>query len=483
MEDGRESTEEMRAMNILPPEEVAAQRDYLRRVREWNAAQEAALGTAQKAYILTFGCQQNEADSEKLAGMAEAMGYEIVGEPAEADLIVVNTCAIREHAEKKALSTVGQFKHLKAKKSDMIIAVCGCMVTQAHRVEEIKHRYPYVDFVFGTSSIHRFPQLLWEKREKGKRLYCPEESQYLVAEGLPIRRESGYRAWVSIMYGCNNFCSYCIVPYVRGRERSREMGAILEEVRELVEAGYRDITLLGQNVNSYGKDAGYDYDFADLLRELDKIPGDYVLRFMTSHPKDAGKKLIDVMADSKHIARQFHLPMQSGSDAVLKRMNRKYDTAGYLKTVSYMREKMPDITVTSDIIVGFPGETEADFEGTLDMLRRVRFDMLYSFIYSPRKGTPAAEMEDQIPPEVQHARFDRLLALQKEIGAERNQALVGKDLRVLCDGVSKGNEALYSGRTDGNKIAFFEGSPEDVGTFVTFRAERADAFSLYGKKI
>ena len=304
-----------------------------------------------------------------------------------------------------------------------------------------------------------------------------------MAEGLPIRRESGYRAWVSIMYGCNNFCSYCIVPYVRGRERSREMGAILEEVRELVEAGYRDITLLGQNVNSYGKDAGYDYDFADLLRELDKIPGDYVLRFMTSHPKDAGKKLIDVMADSKHIARQFHLPMQSGSDAVLKRMNRKYDTAGYLKTVSYMREKMPDITVTSDIIVGFPGETEADFEGTLDMLRRVRFDMLYSFIYSPRKGTPAAEMEDQIPPEVQHARFDRLLALQKEIGAERNQALVGKDLRVLCDGVSKGNEALYSGRTDGNKIAFFEGSPEDVGTFVTFRAERADAFSLYGKKI
>ena len=483
MEDGRESTEEMRAMNILPPEEVAAQRDYLRRVREWNAAQEAALGTAQKAYILTFGCQQNEADSEKLAGMAEAMGYEIVGEPAEADLIVVNTCAIREHAEKKALSTVGQFKHLKAKKSDMIIAVCGCMVTQAHRVEEIKHRYPYVDFVFGTSSIHRFPQLLWEKREKGKRLYCPEESQYLVAEGLPIRRESGYRAWVSIMYGCNNFCSYCIVPYVRGRERSREMGAILEEVRELVEAGYRDITLLGQNVNSYGKDAGYDYDFADLLRELDKIPGDYVLRFMTSHPKDAGKKLIDVMADSKHIARQFHLPMQSGSDAVLKRMNRKYDTAGYLETVSYMREKMPDITVTSDIIVGFPGETEADFEGTLDMLRRVRFDMLYSFIYSPRKGTPAAEMEDQIPPEVQHARFDRLLALQKEIGAERNQALVGKDLRVLCDGVSKGNETLYSGRTDGNKIAFFEGSPEDVGKFVTFRAERADAFSLYGKKI
>ena len=481
--DGKEPVVFMRSANILPPEEIKAQKAYLLRVRERNLAYETECGRRKKAYILTFGCQQNEADSEKLAGMAEAMGYEIVSSPEDADLIAVNTCAIREHAEKKALSIVGQFKHLKVKKPDMVIAVCGCMVTQEHRREEIKHRYPYVDFVFGTSSIHRFPQLLCEKQEKGKRLYCPEESQYLVAEGLPIYRESGYRAWVSVMYGCNNFCSYCIVPYVRGRERSREMGAIVEEVQGLVVEGYRDITLLGQNVNSYGKDAGYSYDFADLLEELDRIPGDYVLRFMTSHPKDAGKKLIDVMAKSEHIARQFHLPMQSGSDAILKRMNRKYDRAQYLETVAYMREKMPDITITSDIIVGFPGETEEDFEGTLDMLRRVRFDMLYSFIYSPRKGTPAAEMEDQVSPEIQHKRFDRLLALQKEIGAEKNQYLIGKPLRVLCDGVSKSNGALYSGRTDGNKIAFFEGVPEDTGKFVTFCADRADAFSLYGKKI
>ena len=473
----------MKQANILPPEEVELQREYMDRVRGRNEAYHSETGRVKKAYMLTFGCQQNEADSEKLAGMAKAMGYEIVSSPEDADLIAVNTCAIREHAEKKALSIVGQFKHLKAKRPDMMIAVCGCMVTQEHRREEIKRRYPYVDFVFGTSSIHRFPQLLCQKQERGKRLFPGEETQYLVAEGLPIHRENKYRAWVSVMYGCNNFCSYCIVPYVRGRERSREMSAVVAEVKGLVAEGYRDITLLGQNVNSYGKDAGYDYDFADLLEELDRIEGDYVLRFMTSHPKDAGKKLIDVMAASKHVARQFHLPMQSGSDDVLRRMNRRYDRKQYLETVAYMREKMPDITITSDIIVGFPGETEEDFEGTLEMLRQVRFDMLYSFIYSPRKGTPAAEMEDQIPPEVQHARFDRLLALQKEIGAEKNRELVGKPLRVLCDGVSQGNPSLYSGRTDGNKIAFFEGTPEDTGAFVTFCADRADAFSLYGKKI
>ena len=469
-------------MKLLPPEELAAYARYVARVREENDRYFAAQGARRRAYVLTFGCQQNEADSERLSGMAQAMGYALTDKPEEAALILVNTCAIREHAEKKALSTVGQYKHLKAKNPDLLIGVCGCMVTQAHRVEEIKFRYPYVDFVFGTSSVHRLPQLISQKTEKGKRIYCPEE-EYCIAEGIPVHRESGYRAWVSVMYGCNNFCSYCIVPYVRGRERSRAPEVIVAEVRELVEAGYKDITLLGQNVNSYGKDAGFDCDFADLLRELDAIEGDYVLRFMTSHPKDASRKLIDVMADSKHIARQFHLPMQSGSDEILHRMNRRYDTEQYLATVEYMRERMPDITISSDIIVGFPGETEEDFEGTLEMLRRVRFDMLFSFIYSPRKGTPAAEMEGQIPKEIQQARFDRLLALQREIGEEKNQALVGTPMWVLCDGVSKNNPALYSGRTEGNKIAFFEGSPEDEGKLITFVADRADAFAFYGKKI
>lgn len=468
--------------NILPPEEVEAQETYFARMRAENERKASQTGAQPSAFVLTFGCQQNEADSEKLAGMAEKMGYRVTDAPSGADLIIVNTCAIREHAEKKALSTVGQYKHLKAENPDLIIVMCGCMVTQEHRCEEIKRRYPYVDIVFGTSSIHRLPELLCEHRARKKRLFRPDEDRYLVAEGLPIRRESPYRAWVSVMYGCNNFCSYCIVPYVRGRERSRRMEEIVKEVHDLVERGYRDITLLGQNVNSYGKDAGYPYDFADLLAELDRIPGDYVLRFMTSHPKDASRKLIDVMAASAHVARQFHLPMQSGSDTVLRRMNRHYDTAQYLATVDYLREKMPEITLSSDIIVGFPGETEEDFEGTLAMLRRVRFDMLFSFIYSPRKGTPAAEMPDQIPPEVQHARFDRLLALQNEIAEEKNRPLVGKKLRVLCDGASKNNPALSCGRTEGNKIAFFEGCPADTGNYVEFIADRADAFALWGRK-
>ncbi|MBR2019332.1 MAG: tRNA (N6-isopentenyl adenosine(37)-C2)-methylthiotransferase MiaB [Clostridia bacterium] len=472
----------MKERNCLSAEEVEAQKVSVARMRDRNDRVYAETGARPQAFVLTLGCQQNEADSEKIAGLCEAMGYTITPTPDAADLIMVNTCAIREHAEQKALSLVGQYKHLKAKKPSLMIGVCGCMVVQEHRREELKHRYPYVDFVFGTSSLHRFPQLLCEKLEKGKRLFCPEESEYLVAEGLPIRRESNYRAWVSVMYGCNNFCSYCIVPYVRGRERSREMGEIVKEVAQLVREGYKDITLLGQNVNSYGKDLEGNGDFADLLYELDKLEGDFWLRFMTSHPKDASRKLIDVMASSRHIAHQFHLPMQSGSDAVLRAMNRRYDTAKYLEIVDYMREKMPDVTLTSDIIVGFPGETEEDFSDTLAMLERVKFDMLYSFIYSPRKGTPAAEMV-QVEQKTKNERFDRLLALQNAIATEKNQPLVGQTLRVLCDGVSKNNAALYAGRTEGNKIAFFEGVPEDTGTFVEFVVERADAFALYGKKV
>ena len=469
----------MKKNTPLPPLDAAEQKKYIDLMRAENDRIFLATGKRRCAFVETFGCQQNEADSEKFAGMCVAMGYDIVKEPKNADLIVVNTCAIREHAEKRTLSIVGQYKHIKEKNPSLVIAVGGCMMAQQHRQDDIKFRYPYVDFVMGPSSLHRLPQLLCRKLETGKRIYCPEEAEYTVVEDLPIRRESNYRAWVSVMYGCNNFCSYCIVPYVRGRERSREKEKIVAEVRELVESGYKDITLLGQNVNSYAK--GRDYDFADLLAELDAIEGDFVLRFMTSHPKDASRKLIDVMASSRHIAHQFHLPMQSGSDTILSKMNRHYDTEKYLGIVDYMKEKMPDVTITSDIIVGFPGETEEDFEGTMHMLERVRFDMLYSFIYSPRKGTPAAEME-QVPKDVTGARFERLLALQKDIGKEKNDALVGKTLRVLCDGVSKGNEALYSGRTDGNKIAFFEGGEEDVGKFVNVTVERADAFALYGKK-
>lgn len=477
----------MREYKILSDAEMQKQNEYINRVRSLNDRYCLESGTVKKAYVQTFGCQQNEADSEKIAGMCVSMGYEVCKTPEEADLIVVNTCAVREHAEEKALSIIGQYKHFKAQNPNLIVGVCGCMVTQEHRKEQIKHSYPYVDFVIGTSSLHCMPELVFGRMNNGKRLYRIEETEYSVAEGMPIVRESSYRAWVSIMYGCNNFCTYCIVPYVRGRERSRRPEDIIAEVKGLVESGYKDITLLGQNVNSYGKDARDDsgavYDFADLLADIDKIDGDYYIRFMTSHPKDASDKLIDVIAGSRHIAHQFHLPMQSGSDRILKNMNRHYDTEKYLRTVSYMREKIPDVTLSSDIIVGFPGETEDDFECTLDMIRKVRFDMVYSFIYSPRKGTPAADMDCQIDESVKSDRFNRLLDVQNEISLEKNRLLDGASIKVLCDGPSKNNSGVYSGRTEGNKIVLFSGSPIDIGKFINLKITRTETFALYGEKI
>lgn len=472
----------MSRYKILTESENRLYSEYIEKVKKYNSERGELF-----AFVQTFGCQQNVADSERIAGMCVSMGYSICESAEDADLIVVNTCAIREHAEKRALSIIGQYKHLKAKKPSLMIAVCGCMVAQEHRRNDIKFRYPYVDFIFGASSLFRLPQLICQRLEQKKRIYCPEEEEYRVAECMPVRRESNFRAWVSVMYGCNNFCTYCIVPYVRGRERSRRPEDIIDEVRELVAAGYKDITLLGQNVNSYGKDAagedGDIYDFADLLSDIDKIEGDYYIRFMTSHPKDASRKLIDVIADSKHIAHQFHLPLQSGSDEVLRRMNRRYDTKRYMETVEYMRERIPDVTISSDIIVGFPGESEEDFQATLDMLSRVRFDMTYSFIYSPRNGTPAAKMEEQIDDKVKGERFDRLLALQNDIAHEKNQPLLDRTIKVLCDGPSKNNQNIYSGRSEGNKIVLFEGEPSDTGNFLQIKVERADTFALYGTKI
>jgi len=468
--------------NILPAEIVAEQMAIIEEIRKKNTEDAMRTGEVRYACVMTFGCQQNEADSEKLMGMALAMGYERTEDPATASLILVNTCAVREHAEQKALSIIGQYKHLKANRPDLLIGVCGCMVTQGHRVEEIKHSYPYVDFVFGTSSIHRLPSLIRDKLRFGRRIYCPAESEYRVAEGLPIYRKDTTRAWVSVMYGCNNFCAYCIVPYVRGRERSRTREAVYAEVEALVRAGYRDITLLGQNVNSYGKDCGYDYDFADLLEQLDAIEGDYWLHFITSHPKDADRKLIDVMARGKHIAHHFHLPLQAGSDKVLREMNRRYTLDRYLETLDYIRLRMPDAVITSDIMVGFPGESEADFEMTLKALERARFDMTYSFIYSPRKGTPAAEREDQIDGAEKSARFNRLLQTQNEISLQANLPMVGRVIRVLCDGPSKGNASVYGGRTEGNKLVFFDGDESDCGKFLEIEITRAETFALYGNK-
>ena len=467
-------------LKMLSSFDVEKQREYISKIAQNNLKYKTEQNISRRVFVLTLGCQQNEADSERLLGMALEMGYEKSDTPDDASLIIVNTCAIREHAEKRALSLVGQYKHIKAKNPELIIVICGCMVVQEHRVEDIKHRYPYVDILFGPSLIHKMPEHIWNRMSGSKRIFDPDDKIYSYAEGLPVCRESDFKAWVSVMYGCNNFCSYCIVPYVRGRERSRRKEDVIAEFSDLVAKGYKDITLLGQNVNSYGVDSGFDYDFADLLYELDKIEGDYVIHFMTSHPKNASKKLIDVMAASTHVARHFHLPMQSGSDSVLKAMNRKYDFEKYIGILDYIREKMPDCTVSSDIIVGFPTEMDEDFEDTMKALARARFDMIFSFLYSPRKGTPGAEME-QIPQQIKQERFDRMLKLQNDICLENNKKIEGRILRVLCEGASKNNEDMFYGRTEGGKIVFFEPCERYVGQFVNVLIERGDTFALYGK--
>ena len=375
----------------------------------------------------------------------------------------------------------GQFKKLKKAKPSLIIAVCGCMVTQEHRMDAIKNSYPYVDLLIGTGVLYRFPELLFDRLGGGKRTFTVDAPEGSLAEGLPVSRLSKTTAWVSVMYGCNNFCTYCVVPYTRGRERSREHECILSEVKGLVSDGVKEITLLGQNVNSYRSG---EKDFADLVSEICAIDGDFILRFMTSHPKDASHKLIDVMAREKKCAKQFHLPLQSGSGRILKEMNRRYTPESYLSLVEYMRNKMPDIAISSDIIVGFPGETEEDFEETLKMLRKVEFDMVYSFIYSPRALTPAASMDCQIPANVKSARFDRLLDTQNEISLKKNSALVGKTERVLIEGESKSSPDMLTGRADSNKLVHI---PRDsvsealIGRFANIRITKAETFALFGE--
>ena len=435
-------------------------------------------------YVQTFGCQQNVADGEKMRGLAEQMGYISTNLPEEADLILVNTCAIREHAEIKALSVVGQYKHLWENNPDLLIGVVGCMTAQPHRVEQIKRSYPYITFTLAPGAIHELPhailQALTHRRSNGRprRSFYLEQDTTKVIEGVPVSRIEHHRAWVSIMYGCNNFCSYCIVPYVRGRERSRASSAIIEEVEGLIKCGVKEITLLGQNVNSYKGDV----DFATLLDKLASIPGDYLLHFMTSHPKDVPDALIEVMAKHpEHIAPHFHLPLQSGSNAILKAMNRRYTIESYKATVSKLRLAIPDIAITSDIIVGFPGESEADFEDTLSAIEDVRFDMIYAFIYSPRRGTVAADLPEQVPADVKGERMKRLLALQDSIATSCAQVHLGKTLRVLVDGPSKSTEGVYSGRTAHNRLVHIPSERDITGRYVTVKITRAEAFALYGE--
>ncbi len=459
----------------ITKEQIDIQYRYMEMIKGLNEGRELY------ATVQTYGCQQNEADSERIAGMLEMMGYTVQDDEKIADVIIINTCAVREHAELKALSITGQFKHLKANKPSLLIGIGGCMVSQEHRKDDIKNKYPYVDFLFGTTMLYRLPEIMYNKISKSKRQFYLDHGDGNIAEGLPVKRASGFKAWVSIMNGCNNFCSYCIVPYVRGRERSRLPEDILKEVRDVVNAGYREITLLGQNVNSYGKDLDCKMDFSDLLSEICKIEGDFSIRFMTSHPKDASYKLIDTIAANDKIAKQFHLPLQSGSDRVLKIMNRHYTKESYLGLVDYMRNKMPDIAITTDIIVGFPGETEEDFLETLDVLKKAEYDNIYSFIYSKRKGTPAAEMECQIDEKTKGERFQRLLDTQNKISNSKNQSYVGQTIEVLVEDFSKTDKTKLTGRNEKNRLVHFDGDSSLIGKRARIKIISAETFSLMGE--
>ena len=443
-----------------------------------------ARGAEPMALVRTYGCQQNVADSEKIRGQLREMGFSFTEDEREADLILFNTCAVRENAECRVYGNVGNLKAIKREHPSVIIGVCGCMMEQEHVAEKIRKSYPYVNLVFGTHVVHRLPELLYQTLTAGRRVFVrgDDSEDKAIVEGLPIHRDRDIRAWLTVMYGCDNFCSYCVVPYVRGRERSRTPEAVEEEFRSLVAAGYKEIVLLGQNVNSYGKKLDPPVSFSELLRRLDGIPGDYRIRFMTSHPKDATKELIDTMAESTHICHSLHLPFQSGNDRILQEMNRKYTRERYLELIRYAREKMPDITFSSDIIVGFPGETYEEFRDTVTLVEEVGFVTLFTFIYSPRVGTKAAELCDPVPQKEKTRWFAELLAAQEKKAAEMENTVVGTIQRVLVEEVIEKTGAL-SGKTEGHLRCDFEGPAELIGSFVDVKITSAHNWMLKGEMI
>ena len=433
------------------------------------------------AMVDTYGCQQNEADSEKLRGYLAEMGYGFTQDEFQADVIVVNTCAVREHAEMRVLGNVGALNHTKKNNPNQIIAVCGCMVQQEHMAEKIKKSYPVVDLVFGPHELWRFPELLQQVMTRHKRVFATAKSNGTVVEGIPLRRDGSVKAWLSIMYGCNNFCTYCVVPYVRGRERSRLPEDVVAEARQLVAEGYKDITLLGQNVNSYGKDLDSKTDFSDLLRMINDIPGDFILRFMTSHPKDATEKLFKTMAECEKCAHHIHLPVQSGNDHTLKMMNRNYTREKYLSQVALARSYMPDLVITTDIIVGFPNETEEEFEDTISLCEEVRFDAMFTFIYSKRVGTPAASMPDPYTRADKQKHFDRLMDVSNRISGEKHKEYEGKTVRVLVDGETGREEYNLSSRTNGGRLVHLHGAKSLIGQFVNVKIVSSNTWALYGE--
>ena len=452
----------------------------LERIKQLNIGK-TARGEKPLAHTVVYGCQQNEADMERIKGMLACAGYGFTDSPENADVIVVNTCAVREGAEMRVLGNVGAFKRIKEKNPDLVICICGCMMQQPLVMEKIKKSFYYVDIVFGTHNIHNFPLLLLKKLQGQKRVFEVLDGSDTIAEGVPVLRNDSGSAKVTIMYGCNNFCSYCIVPYTRGRERSREMAAVLAEIRELAKDGCKEVMLLGQNVNSYRGDNGDKNSFANLLREIDKIPGIERVRFMSSHPKDFSDETIAAIAECKSVCKHIHLALQSGSSRILEKMNRKYTKEGFLALAEKIRAAVPDVALTTDIIVGFPGETDEDFEETLDVLRKVRFDGIFSFIFSPRKGTPAAKMDDPFTHEQKQAHFEKLLEVQNEITAEKTAACVGKTYPVLVEGKSKENENLLTGHTDTFKLVHFEGGEELIGKIVNVKIKSARTWYMVGE--
>ena len=462
---------------VIPEADLARQREFEHKIKEMFTLREAH----PVACVDTFGCQQNVADGQKLMGMLADCGFTLTDKPTEADLVILNTCAVREHAEDRVFGNLGALTHAKKENPEMVICLCGCMAQETRVSERIKKSYPLVNLVFGPHALWKFPELLWQVYESRKRVFSVADEHGTIAEGIPVVREKGVKAWVSIMYGCNNFCSYCIVPYVRGRERSRDPECVLAEVKELVEAGYKDITLLGQNVNSYGNDLDIDYDFSDLLAQIDKIEGDFRIRFMSSHPKDATKKLFDTMAASKHVARQLHLPFQSGNNRVLKEMNRRYTREQYLELINYAKSVMPGLVLTSDVIIGFPGETEEEAMDTVSLVEEVGFDALFTFIYSPRPGTKAAEMPDPASRKEKQKWFDKLLEVQNNMSAKLHAEYIGKTVRVLVDGESDDAEYPLASRTDGNRLVRLKGDKSLIGQFVDVKIIDSNTWALYGE--
>ena len=463
-----------------PQEEPLRQYYYIEKAKQYVEEEAKNLGRSLTFCVTTFGCQMNARDSEKLRGILNQIGYEEAEED-EADFVIYNTCTVRENANTRVYGRLGQLKPRKKQQPHMMIGLCGCMMQEPEVIAKLKKSYSFVDIIFGTHNIYKFAELICERYEAGKMVVDIWEDTDKIVEDLPNERKYAFKSGINIMFGCNNFCSYCIVPYVRGRERSRKPEAIIREIERLVKDGVSEVMLLGQNVNSYGKTLDEPITFAELLRRIEKIEGLKRIRFMTSHPKDLSDELIEVMASSEKICKHLHLPVQSGSTRILKKMNRRYTKESYLELAEKIKKAVPDISLTTDIIVGFPGETEEEFQETLDVVRKVRYDSAFTFIYSKRTGTPAAAMEDQIPADVVKDRFDRLLSEVQSIASEVCAVHEGKDMEVLVESVSDHDASMVTGRMSNNLLVHFKGTKEMIGTYVTVHLTECKGFYYLGE--